>query len=482
MNASAKAISAAVGLSFFAALASSSVAWAQDLKHPRAMGLAKPAFERPDPDKLRITLSNGLVAYVAQDKRAPLTSITAYLGLGSAHGAPGEADALAAALRRGPAGLPTGEFLAQLKAMNAIYTVTQRPEETEIYLDVPAKDTELALQLLARVLSDPAFASTATNRAAPRAVVGGIDYSYSLVGAVSLFETELYGGHHLGRQPSYQEMNAAQSQGAQRLHKEFVRAENLTLALAGDFASSAAQKSLRQAFATIAKGSPDKGAALAAVAPRKERRLVLEEADRDQGWIVMGHELPQVPLADEAALHVMDYILGAFHLDSRLYRSSRELRGLTNDNSTFLKPGVNGPGSYSLRTYGRPEAVRLLVDVSFEQLRLIRETSVSEEELFVAKGALVDGLYAERYATGIDATQAYALEWLRRGNHSESQSYSSRIAEVSVSDVQAAAQKYLHPDRMIVVVVGPQARISAVPAIESEPQLNTWGRMPSKKN
>ena len=35
-------------------------------------------------------------------------------------------------------------------------------------------------------------------------------------------------------------------------------------------------------------------------------------------------------------------------------------RGLTNDDSGFLEPNRDGPGTYAFHTYGRPEAVRLL--------------------------------------------------------------------------------------------------------------------------
>ena len=184
--------------------------------------------------------------------------------------------------------------------------------------------------------------------------------------------------------------------------------------------------------------------------------------------------LPAVPLEEEAALRVMDYILGAYHLDSRLFRASRETRGLTNDNSSFLEPGVNGPGTYSLQTYGRPEAVRLLVDVTFRELDTIRETLPDEDEMFVAQGALTDGLWATRYATGLDATRSYALEWLRHGSHDESASYPGRIRAVTPEQVRQAAQKYLDPDRMIVSVMGPLEQIGAAAMIEAEPQLSAW--------
>lgn len=446
---------------------------AQDLTHPRAMQLPEPAFQRPDPDRLRLQLDNGLVAYVAEDRRVPLVSITAYIGVGSGHGEPGEAEALAAALRRGPASMTADAFRAALDAMHAEYEVRPGHEEMQISLDIPAQDMARGLELMASVISAPAFEEAAKNQAASQAVAGGIDFSYSLQGVIDLFETRLFEGHVFRRSASDTVGNTGAN--AQPLHEDRVRGGNITLAVAGDFTATTARRGIQEAFGAVAEGSPEREQQFEPLAAREARSLLLSDAGRDQGWVVIGHELPVIPREDEAALHVMDYILGAYHLDSRLFRTSRELRGLTNDNSSFLQPGVRGPGSYSFRTYGRPEAVRLLVDVTFRQLELMRETHVTADELFVAKGALVDGIYAERYATGLDAANAYAVEWLREGSHEGSATYPDRVSAVTVEQVQAAARKYIHPERMIVAVVGPMERIRNAPAIEGEPQLEAFG-------
>jgi predicted Zn-dependent peptidase len=357
--------------------------------------------------------------------------------------------------------------------MFAEYRVAAAHEMTTVSLDVPAEHAWEAASLLGETLAAPRFeADVATGPVrASIAAESGIDYAYSLDGAIAQFEDALYAGHPFGRN------GTADAKAARALHADALRGGNLVLAFAGDFDTSRARQELRRAMSSLPSGTyeatPDRFPALDTRAPRE---LHLQNVQRDQGWVVIGHELPVIPEADEAALHVMNYILGAYHLDSRLLRNSRERRGLTNDNSSFLQPGIRGPGAYSLRTYGRPEAVRLLVDISFRQLDRMREELPTADELFVAKGALVDGLYARRYATGLDAAEAYAQEWLRHLSHERSASYPARVRAVSAEDVQAAARGYLHPERMIISVVGPLDRIRAAAAIEREEQLEAWGR------
>lgn len=450
-------------------------AGAQDYTHPKDMDLPEVRFDRPDPGEMRVDLANGLAAYIAVDDRAPLVTLSAFIAAGSAHGAPGEGAVVTAALQRGPSGMSDGSFTRALDRMAAVYTVTLGREETEITLDVPAEDGWEAMELLAAVLRDPAFGASRSGGTARASQAAGIDWATSIAGAIATFDSRLFAGHTFGRAASAAEMEAASNGGAQAYYRRYFVPSNAVLAISGDFQIMEASTRTMEAFEDWSGGDRPDPMTFQSIQTSGPRKVLLAEAGRLQGWVVTGHELPVVPREDRAALAVMDYILGAYHLDSRLFRESRELRGLTNDNSSFMQPGVRGPGSYTFRTYGRPEAVRLLVDVTFRELTKIRETRPTDDEMFVAKGALVDGLWAARYATGLDATRNYAIEWLREGNHDGSESYPERIAAVTGAQIQEVAQRYIHPERMVIVVVGPLERIQAAPMIESEPHLDFWG-------
>jgi predicted Zn-dependent peptidase len=448
---------------------------AQDTTHPRLMELPESRTPRPDPDAMRLRLDNGLTAYVAEDHRAPLVTFTAFIGVGAADGAPGESHLVADALRRGPADMDPAAFRAALADMTAEYHVTMSTEETEVTLDVPAEDAERALDLFAATLRAPLFAGSASAAGSRTTQAEGIDWASSIAGAITAFEARLFTGHPYGRAPTPAEWEAARNGGAERLHATHFVPANATLAISGDFAVDEMRSRTASAFSAWREAARPELEVHPPLETSAPRAVVTAHADKLQGWVVIGHEVPRVPDEDRAALDVMDYILGAYHLDARLFRAARELRGLTNDNSSFLEPAVRGPGTYTFQTYGRPEVVRLLVDVTFRELERIREEAVTEEELFVAKGALTDGTHAKRFATGHDASRTYAREWLQYRNHDRSDRYVEEILGVTVEDVRDAARRYLHPDRMIVGVVGPLDEIRAAPSLEGEPQLEAWG-------
>jgi len=458
--------------------------------HPRQMDLPTPASTRPRPQDHRIELPVGLVAYGAVDRSAPLVTLTAFIGVGYVDGPEGAAELLAHALRsRGPAGLAPGAFRQSLRSMAADYSVTVGPERTTISIDVPAEDAWEAMALLADLVTrGPALAEEdldamrrRTARGMPSDEAAGesgpVLYEGSLSGAADLLHRHVLGGTAYGHEPTAAELDALTLADARAFHRRFFVAGNVVVAAAGSFANERLRQALDDGFGSMEQGPRHERGRTEAPVPAPEPQVFTYPADKLQGWLVIGHELPIVPRQDEAALQVMNYILGGGHFDTRLFRATRDRRGLTNDDSGFLEPNKDGPGTYAFRTYGRPEAVRLLLHLTLSEIDRIRSESVSEEELFVAKGALADGLFAAQYRDGWSTAATLAAEWQAHGNHEGSATYQDRIRSVTAADVLEAARTYLHPDRIQVILVGPIDAIRATPAMEDEGSLADYGRL-----
>ncbi len=453
--------------------------------HPTEMALPDPSFEAPDPEELQLRLDNGLVAYIAEDHTAPMVTLSAVVSAGTADDVrEGAAQALATALRtRGPSTMTRGDFLAALDRMVAEFSVEQSPEETVISLDVPTEDWREALVLLADLVRRPAVSSAEVARwsgqissASTRVSAGGGAYEGSLASAVSLFAEHLTRGHPFSTEVDASAARALTPPAALAYHRRHFTPAGVTLAVGGDISRANAEQAVTAEFGDWA--SPATPAA-----PTDYPELRADDSpvvwtypvDKLQAWVVMGHELPPVPDEDRAALEVMNYILGGGHFDTRLFRATRDRRGLTNDDSGFLEPGIRGPGRYTFRTYGRPEVVRLLLHLTIGEIHRIRDEPVTEEELFVAKGALADGEFSLRFRTGAATARTYATEWSRYGSHERTAGYRNRMLGVTAEDVQQAARRYLDPDRLDIVIVGPIDQIREAPILEDEGALSSFG-------
>ncbi len=359
----------------------------------------------------------------------------------------------------------------------------------EVSLDVPAEDAWQAMAILADIVTrGPALAEedldaihTSAARGMPSDDAAGesgpVLYEGSLAGAADLLHQHVLGGTAYGHEPTAAELDALRLDDVRAFHRRFFVAGNVVIAAAGSFTMETLHQALEDGFGGMEPGPRYERGQTATPAPEPARQIFTYPADKLQGWLVIGHELPVVPQQDEAALQVMNYILGGGHFDTRLFRATRDRRGLTNDDSGFLEPNRAGPGTYAFHTYGRPESVRLLLHLTLAEIERIRSDSVTEEELFVAKGALADGVFAAQYRDGWSTAVALAAEWLAQGDHAGSATYQSRVRSVTAADVLEAARTYLHPDRMQVILVGPIDAIEAAPPLEDEGSLTDYGRV-----
>jgi len=437
---------------------------AQELTHPTKMQLPESDFERPAPSDYELTLENGLTAYVAESGYVPLVTLSAFVRVGKVDDSrQGSAEALLDALRSsGPSGLSPDEFAAALKNMTADFVVDMHYEWTELSLNVPTEDLHQAMQIFSDLLRNLAIHPANIERAAGDAKPADDDlagedgpalYEGSLNAAVEKFYDVLYANHPYGSQPVAADFEKLKVTNVSDFHADFFVPGNMVLAVAGDIELDDINALIADHFGDWDGTDAPHAIQMPAVRAGESGQHSFP-VDKLQSWLVFGHELPQVPLSDQAALEVMNYILAGGHLWTRMTIETRYKYGYTNDASGFLEDRWFGPGGYNFRSYSRPAVIKAIYDNMMEEVYRIRSEEVSDEELFVAKGALTDGSFQVRYLDGYDIARSFALEKLRYGDHKRSATYLERIRAVTAKDVLAAAVKYLRPDDMQVILVG----------------------------
>ena len=441
---------------------------AQELTHPTKMDLPESVFSRPDPSDYQISLDNGLTAYIARADQVPLVTLSAFIRAGKVSDEKeGSAEVLLdALLDGGPEGQSPEEFKGVLRLMAAEFSVEMHDEWTEISLNIPKEDLDIALPIFSALIRSPAVTDAALANVSGKAEaeIGAVEAlslssaTFALAEAVERFYEVLYADHPYGRRPTVEDFSNLTVDDVKDFHEKFFVPGNMTLAIAGDINEAEVRASVRDLFGDMR--------ATQAPPPRQMPAIEFEKAAQHtfpvkklQSWLVIGHELPVVPLEDQAALDVMNYILAAEHLHARMLTNTRVLYGYTNDASGFLEDRWFGPGSYTFRSYSRPEVIRPLYEEMMSAIRSIQTEEVTAEELFIAKGALRDGTFPIRYLDGYSTARDFAIEWLRYGNHSRSASYTHRVGAVTAKDVFDMANKYMRTRSMQIVLVGEPASL-----------------------
>jgi len=432
----------------------------QELPHPSEMGFTEVPIQIPDTARFEFRLENGLTGFVVQDLRAPLVQFSAFVRVGTGDANKrGVAELLAMLLRRGPCWMGPNRFQEAMDRMAGKLTVVMTQDMTEITLNVPTEDASQGIRIFSGIIRGPCIEQDGLEEfrqrgvSAPTPPVGALVENGSLELAVELFNRRLFEGHRSSEVITSEDAAAITIEDVEDFHRDFFNPGNMVLAVSGALNADAMLSEVDQRFTDW------EALRLPRLRTRSDvrtppRATYRYRSDKLQTWIVIGHELPRVSPEDLPALQVMNYILGGGHFDTRLFREARDKRGLTNDASGFLEFNLRGPGTYTFRTYGRHEVAQQLIDLTFAEIERIRSELVSEEELLVAKGALTGGEFAMKFADGHTVARTFAQELARYGTFQYLFGYVRRVRSVSREDVRRAARRYLHPERMAVVIVG----------------------------
>jgi zinc protease len=154
---------------------------------------------------------------------------------------------------------------------------------------------------------------------------------------------------------------------------------------------------------------------------------------------------------DEFALDVMNRVLGG-GANSRLFLILREQKGWTYGAYSRESEPV-GQGYFAATTEVRTPVTDSALTEMIAQIRRIRTQVVPDSELAEAKDYLT-GHFPLEIETPEQVASEVADALIRGVGIGYLEHYRSRIAAVGGPDVERVAATYLHPDSLVIVVVG----------------------------
>jgi zinc protease len=159
---------------------------------------------------------------------------------------------------------------------------------------------------------------------------------------------------------------------------------------------------------------------------------------------------------DYAPVEVMNTDLGGL-FSSRINMNLREAHGYTYGAfSVFAYHRAPGPflSGGDIRTDATAPATTEI----FKELRRMRETQMTPAELILSKDSIARSLPG-RFERGTDAAASFADLFTFDLPLDYYSTLPDRINAVTIEQAQAVAQKYIVPEKMIVLAVGDRAKI-----------------------
>ena len=258
-------------------------------------------------------------------------------------------------------------------------------EYASYYVKVLDEHLPLAVDILSDIVLRPAFNEIDIDRE-KKVILEEIkmveDTPDDLVH--ELFTQAFWEGHPLGR-PILGTRGSVEAFTQARLRAHFTgtyAAENVIIAAAGHIEHAAVRSALELAFGSM----PSAGVRQVAAPPRVVPQVVIRAKELEQTHLCLGTS--SYPQNHEAryASYVLNTILGG-SMSSRLFQNIREKRGLCY--SVFS--GINAyrdAGALTVYAGCANDAVGEVIDLAVEEMKIIKQTPVSDTELRRAKDHL----------------------------------------------------------------------------------------------
>lgn len=251
-------------------------------------------------------------------------------------------------------------------------------------------------------------------------------------------------------------------QDVEEFHAQHFTPQGTSFVMVGDVDPEAGLALLESAFGQWAGGAPP--AAGVEVAPRSEavQLVIVDRPGAVQSEIRVGHLGPTRSTPDYFPLVVMNAILGGM-FTSRLNLNLRERHGYTYGASSGFAMRRR-TGSFQVSAAVQTEVTAAAITEMLTELRRIRESAVSEAELDSARNYFA-GVFPLRLQTtdGIAGRLLELLVYELPDDYFDT--YRDHILAVTAGEVLQAAERYVHPERVAVVVVGDAAALR--PSLEA---------------
>jgi zinc protease len=414
-----------------------------------------------DINPIRSVTPNGITVLFLEQHYLPTVEIHAVVKVGSAQDPPdkaGLANLVASLLDEGTTTRTSKQIAEQIDFVGGALAARASEDFTTASARVLKKDADLGMSLLADILMHPAFHKHEFDRVRAQ-IVGEIASDEDDPGHVALkaFNQLVFHGHPYrwpanGSEESLGKISLAD---VQQFHAREYLPNQTILAIVGDLTQEQAAALVQNHFGSWKKGTP------VPFSPKKpapiDRKMVqLIERDLTQSTIILGHTGISRTNPDYYPITVMNYILGAGGFSSRLMDSIRDKQGLAYGVMSHFDTRLM-PGAFMVNLQTRTEATNQAITGVLQELKGIRESPVSDQELQDAESFII-GSFPLRIDTSAKLAQVLAqVEFYNLGLDYFTQ-YPKAIEKVTKDDVLRVAKQYLDPQHYALVVVGAIAK------------------------
>lgn len=415
------------------------------------------------PEYQRYTLNNGMVVYLMEDHELPLVGGTAMIRSGDRL-EPADQVGLATltgeVMRTGGTTEHSGDELNQLLEQRAASVETSISTTSgSASFSALSEDLDTVFNLFAEVIQKPAFPQDKLDLA-KKQVAGQIARRNDNPDEIAQreFQKLIYGNQSpYARTVEYQTLNNISRDDLVAFYDTYFHPETMILGIIGDFDAAKMRSLIQEKFGNWKPASPAPKITLPSASQMKSGgTFLVNQPQLTQSTVLLGHLGGQFNNPDYPVLDVLNQVMNGF--GGRLFNEVRSRQGLAYSVYGVWSPRFDYPGIFIAGGQTRSDGTVPFIQAILSEIEKLRTTPITPQELQDAKDQVLNSFVFNFQDPSQTLSRLMRYEYFGYPKDFLFQ-YQQAVKAATIEDVQRVAQQYLHPDKMVTLVVGNPSEI-----------------------
>jgi len=191
--------------------------------------------------------------------------------------------------------------------------------------------------------------------------------------------------------------------------------------------------------------------------PAEQRFVTMD--DKHQTEVALAHSA-EVSRMDEDfyPLMIANFALGGSSLSSRLGTGVRDEKGFVYNIRSGFDAGI-GAGMFKVVLGANPKNVEDAIELTKEIISKFLKEGITKTELDVTKSYLINSFAPRNLSSNESIVETLSQIQLYELGDDYITTYANRINSITLEQVNSVARKYIKPENLSAVIVGPQAPV-----------------------
>lgn len=397
-----------------------------------------------------INLTNGIRTCIKRNLNTPRTAFSMNFSIVNPEKNAGQYLLMNRLLMKGTQKYSSEELSAVLDE-NAIELCTEMKYDYLRFRFVALnEDFEFALSILSDIVQNSTFAEFEKEREKLKGEIMA-ELDSAKVKVSDLFTKTIYKNHFYGH--SYTEVLKAidnvSFDDVKNAYFDILNNSNKTIAVVGDIDYDSAKDLIEKYLLNL----PAPKSVESNIEPPKcvkQEYVELIKDDAQQAQIIQGWIVPTIQSEDYPKLMLLNVILGASGLSSRLFLELREKKGLAYTVRSSYENHSKG-AVFSIYIGTEPSNIQTSIDGFKEEIEKIKNILVSEQELHNAKNNIIG---KQQFITETNSQQANLMSYYSiSGKPFDYQkTVIEKLKKVTPEELKDCANKYFTEDFVLAVI------------------------------